>query len=43
MEGVGWLGAIIIGGIAGWIAEKVTESRMGSSPTSSSASSGPSS
>lgn len=29
MEGVGWLGAIIIGGIAGWIAEKVTESRMG--------------
>jgi uncharacterized membrane protein YeaQ/YmgE (transglycosylase-associated protein family) len=29
MEGVGWIGAIIIGGIAGWIAEKVTESRMG--------------
>lgn len=23
MEGVGWFGAIIIGGIAGWIAEKV--------------------
>ena len=29
MEGVGWLGAIIIGGIAGWIAEKVTHSQMG--------------
>ncbi len=29
MQGVGWLGAIIIGGIAGWIAEKVMESRMG--------------
>ena len=23
MAGIGWLGAIIIGGIAGWIAEKV--------------------
>ena len=23
MEGVGWIGAIIIGGLAGWIAEKV--------------------
>jgi uncharacterized membrane protein YeaQ/YmgE (transglycosylase-associated protein family) len=22
MEGVGWIGAIIIGGLAGWIAEK---------------------
>ncbi len=29
MQGIGWLGAIIIGGIAGWIAEKVMESRMG--------------
>ena len=29
MEGVGWLGAIVIGGIAGWIAERVMESRMG--------------
>ncbi len=29
MEGVGWIGAIIIGGIAGWIAERVMESRMG--------------
>lgn len=23
MEGVGWIGAIIIGGLAGWIAEKI--------------------
>ena len=29
MEGVGFIGAIIIGGIAGWIAERVTHSRMG--------------
>jgi uncharacterized membrane protein YeaQ/YmgE (transglycosylase-associated protein family) len=29
MEGVGWLAAIIIGGIAGWIAEKVMQSSMG--------------
>jgi uncharacterized membrane protein YeaQ/YmgE (transglycosylase-associated protein family) len=29
MEGVGWIGAIIIGGIAGWIAEKVMHSNMG--------------
>jgi uncharacterized membrane protein YeaQ/YmgE (transglycosylase-associated protein family) len=29
MEGVGFIGAIIIGGIAGWIAERVTNSRMG--------------
>jgi uncharacterized membrane protein YeaQ/YmgE (transglycosylase-associated protein family) len=29
MEGVGWIGAIIIGGIAGWIAERLTNSRMG--------------
>lgn len=29
MEGVGWIGAIIIGGIAGWIAEKIMHSDMG--------------
>jgi uncharacterized membrane protein YeaQ/YmgE (transglycosylase-associated protein family) len=29
MNGVGWLGAIIIGGIAGWLAEKVMKSDMG--------------
>ena len=29
MEGVGWLGAIILGGIAGWIAERVMGSKMG--------------
>jgi uncharacterized membrane protein YeaQ/YmgE (transglycosylase-associated protein family) len=29
MEGVGFIGAIIIGGIAGWIAERVTHSQMG--------------
>jgi uncharacterized membrane protein YeaQ/YmgE (transglycosylase-associated protein family) len=29
VEGVGWVGAIIIGGIAGWIAERVTNSDMG--------------
>jgi uncharacterized membrane protein YeaQ/YmgE (transglycosylase-associated protein family) len=29
MEGVGWIGAIIIGGLAGWIAEKVMRSDMG--------------
>jgi uncharacterized membrane protein YeaQ/YmgE (transglycosylase-associated protein family) len=29
MEGVGWIGAIILGGIAGWIAERVTQSDMG--------------
>lgn len=23
MEGIGWIGAIIIGGIAGWIAERI--------------------
>ena len=27
--GVGWLGTILIGGIAGWIAEKLTGSDMG--------------
>ena len=29
MENVGWIGAIIIGGIAGWIAERVMVSNMG--------------
>jgi uncharacterized membrane protein YeaQ/YmgE (transglycosylase-associated protein family) len=29
MEGVGFIGAIIIGGIAGWIAERLTNSNMG--------------
>ena len=29
MQGVGWLGAIILGGIAGWIAERVMGSNMG--------------
>jgi uncharacterized membrane protein YeaQ/YmgE (transglycosylase-associated protein family) len=29
MNGVGWLGAIIIGGLAGWLAEKVMKSDMG--------------
>jgi uncharacterized membrane protein YeaQ/YmgE (transglycosylase-associated protein family) len=28
-NGVGWLMAIIIGGIAGWLAEKVMKSDMG--------------
>jgi len=27
--GVGWIGTLLIGGIAGWIAEKVTGSNMG--------------
>ncbi len=26
MEGIGWIGSIIIGGIAGWIAEKIMKS-----------------
>ena len=26
---IGWVGAILIGGIAGWLAEKVTRSNMG--------------
>ncbi|MCD7060985.1 GlsB/YeaQ/YmgE family stress response membrane protein [Pelagibacterium xiamenense] len=26
MEGIGWIGAIIIGGIAGWIAEQIMKS-----------------
>jgi uncharacterized membrane protein YeaQ/YmgE (transglycosylase-associated protein family) len=29
MEGVGWIGTIIIGGIAGWIAERIMSSSMG--------------
>jgi len=29
MNGVGWLMAIIIGGIAGWLAEKFMNSNMG--------------
>jgi uncharacterized membrane protein YeaQ/YmgE (transglycosylase-associated protein family) len=27
--GIGWVASIIIGGIAGWIAEKLTSSNMG--------------
>jgi uncharacterized membrane protein YeaQ/YmgE (transglycosylase-associated protein family) len=27
--GVGWLGILVIGGLAGWIAEKLTKSDMG--------------
>jgi uncharacterized membrane protein YeaQ/YmgE (transglycosylase-associated protein family) len=29
MEGVGWIGAIIIGGIAGWLAEQFMKSNLG--------------
>ena len=29
MEGVGWIGAIIIGGVAGWIAERVMKGNHG--------------
>ena len=29
MAGIGWIGSIILGGIAGWIAEKVMHSDMG--------------
>ncbi len=29
MEGVGWIAAIIIGGIAGWLAEQFMKSSMG--------------
>jgi len=29
MEGVGWLGAIIIGGLAGWIAENIMKTEHG--------------
>ena len=28
-QGIGWLAAIIIGGIAGWLAEMITRSNMG--------------
>lgn len=28
-NGVGWIGAIIIGAIAGWLAEKIMKSDMG--------------
>lgn len=27
--GMGWIGAILVGGIAGWLAEQVTRSNMG--------------
>lgn len=29
MEGVGWVGAIIIGGLAGWIASRIMETGTG--------------
>lgn len=29
MDGINWFVAIIVGGLAGWIAERVMESRMG--------------
>ncbi len=29
MEGLGWIAAIIVGGIAGWIAEKIMRSDHG--------------
>ncbi|MFA7413734.1 MAG: GlsB/YeaQ/YmgE family stress response membrane protein [Rhizobium sp.] len=29
MQGVGWLAAIVIGGIAGWLAGKLMEMRFG--------------
>ncbi|WP_420391641.1 GlsB/YeaQ/YmgE family stress response membrane protein [Acuticoccus sp.] len=29
LNGVGWLTAIVVGGLAGWIAEKVMRSDMG--------------
>jgi uncharacterized membrane protein YeaQ/YmgE (transglycosylase-associated protein family) len=29
MEGVGWFGAIIVGGLAGWIASRVMETGTG--------------
>ena len=29
LTSVGWIGYIIIGGIAGWIAERITHSNMG--------------
>ena len=29
MQGLGWIAAIIVGGIAGWIAERIMKSDMG--------------
>lgn len=29
MQGVGWIGAIIIGGVAGWLAEQFMKSNLG--------------
>ena len=29
MEGVGWIGTVVIGGLAGWTADKVKPARMG--------------
>ena len=29
MTGLGWFAAIIVGGLAGWIAEKIMKSDMG--------------
>ena len=29
MDNIGWLLAIVIGGLAGWIAERVTAAKMG--------------
>jgi uncharacterized membrane protein YeaQ/YmgE (transglycosylase-associated protein family) len=29
MNGVGWIAAIVIGGVAGWLAERVMKSEMG--------------
>ena len=29
MNGVGWLGAIVVGGLAGWLAEQFMKSNMG--------------
>lgn len=29
MQGLGWIAAIIVGGLAGWIAEQIMKSNMG--------------
>jgi uncharacterized membrane protein YeaQ/YmgE (transglycosylase-associated protein family) len=29
MEGIGWIGSIILGALAGWIAEKIMKADMG--------------
>lgn len=29
MEGMGWIGAVIVGGLAGWIAEKIMKQDQG--------------